>query len=132
MKLLPVVALLAACGPPSPENTEVEAPARAEAVLTAARAGWEIHLGKLPGLPEVRWFSGDCIRYPDETDPGCTLGVTWSGPSWDTEIHGLESRVELVAAHELLHWALDEKRGDPDSDHTDPLWVEALYLEDTL
>ncbi len=139
MKLAASIALLlvACAGPPSafppsgarsPLNVEIEMPLALEAT-TLARAEWAKRLGvALPAkLPRVRWFEGDPLTYK---------GLTHKAHSQYT-VQGNEVQVTATPggarathpsgtdlAHEMLHWALYQSRGDGDRPHALPIWQQ--------
>jgi hypothetical protein len=133
-----VLVVLAACALPSTEplNAEIQGPDEAPGSASLETDAWSRALGlhrALPALPEIRWYVG-CLEYdPAYMRPawydGCVEGRYWKD----------EDRIDLKdvsgqechssQAHELLHWALGEARGDTDSDHVDPLWDEVCDVK---
>lgn len=144
--LLSVLALACAlaCGctledpSPDPYNSEVAPPPGLERAAAIVRAEWSDRLGvDLPEtLPEIRYYLG-CLQYPPEFMQqiwysGCIEGRYFSS---DENVH---VRVRPggpatdALAHELLHWALENGRGDSNSEHDDPIWLEVQAVRDVL
>lgn len=121
---------LVGCEVPQPVNTEVAAPAGADEALEIAVGEWAArvpHAGRLDvgDLPEVRWFAGNCLDYPEYPD-SCILGMyTWVDFA-EPEIHLLVAYPKV--AHETLHWALHQV-GRDDPDHEAPEWDDLHEVE---
>lgn len=109
-----------------PSNQEVPAPEGAGLAQEIAIDLWSGELdADLWHPPEVRWFEGACLSYDGRDPGGCLMGLFQTAALEEPQIH---LAVEYPAvhrtalAHELLHWAIDESRGDSDHDHASPEW----------
>jgi hypothetical protein len=132
MRALALIVFLTGCGVPSPDNPEVVPPAGAELAEAIVVAEWSARLDFDVGeLPPVRWFSGDCLDYGEDTG-WCEVGRTWvpslGGDAAEIQLARRPTFHQTALAHEALHWALFERDGDPDADHSGQEWGVSVNL----
>ncbi len=120
-----LLCLLAGCVEvPLPRGEEVHPPLAPQAI-DASAAQWSAVLDiDLGDPPPVLWFNQYCLHYDSEDDGRCVMGRSFLWWYYDSpQIHlAYRGTTNSALDHELLHWALNERDGDPDEDHTDDAW----------
>lgn len=126
-----LLTLLTACAAteptPLPLNPELASPADTDRAQALARELWSEYVGELPEqMPAVSFYEGCLVYAPEHMKPewyhGCIGGRYFSDSDIHLDMSAEGDAMHSPIAHEMLHWALDMSTGEPDADHTDPLW----------
>lgn len=138
-----------------PGNPRIDPPEGAADAAEIARLEWSLRMGvELPPVPDVRWFDfqrddgprSPCLHYSftegeDAQVTGCVVGLyMWGHDKRVDEIHLLrwtpgawtESLAETGLAHEMLHFALQQARGNANGKHDDWMWSQVDEVSDTI
>jgi len=132
--LLVLLAALAACAPAPPLSGEpVDPPERADEAADVAMGAWsEILLppGREFEIPVILWFDVKCLEGTGGCREGRYFDSSWSCP--EIQLVYRDTPSESALAHELLHAALDQLRGDADGDHLSPIWDRVDEVDERL